>query len=76
MGYRKTQDTYYYSTVSFKGMYKLLKYLDTYSLQYQACYLAYVFVRKSYLLVQDKQHLTSKGLKKIFKYRDSLSKIR
>ena len=32
LGYRSKQDTFYYSTVSYKGMFLLLKYLDKYSL--------------------------------------------
>jgi len=72
LGYRKSQDTFYYSSTSFKNMYYLLKYFDRYSLQNTHCYLRYTIIRKAYLIIQNKLHLTSKGLDKIFRYNNSL----
>lgn len=75
LGYRASQDTYYYSSVSFKGIYLILRYFDRYSLQLTQSYLRYTILRKSYLIVQKKQHLTVKGLDKIFTYKDKLKEM-
>ena len=72
LGYRAKQDTYYYSTVSFSGMFKLLSFFDKFSLQFDRYYLRYIFLRKSYLLIQDKLHLNSKGISKIKRYKKIL----
>jgi len=65
LGYREKQNTYYYSTTSYKGMYLLLKYFDCYSLQCDYHYLRYTVLRKAYLLVQNSMHLTDIGRQKI-----------
>ena len=72
LGYRQSQDTFYYSSVSFKGMYGVLKYFDRYSPQYTQAYLRYTILRKSYLIVQKKQHLTTEGLEQILQYKQNL----
>jgi len=72
LGYRKPLDTYYYSSVSFKGIYSILQYFDKYSSQYTQAYLRYTILRKSYLIIQKKEHLTPKGLDQIVKYRLAL----
>ena len=72
LGYRKPLDTYYYSSVSFKGIYSILQYFDKYSSQYTKAYLRYTILRKSYLIIQKKEHLTPKGLDQIVKYRSAL----
>lgn len=65
LGYRKKQDTYYYSTTSYNGMYLLLKHLDKYSVQCEHYYLRYTILRKAYILVQNGTHLTEIGREKI-----------
>lgn len=72
LGYRLKQNTFYYSTVSFGNMFKLLSYFDKFSLQNDRFYLRYVLIRKSYLLVQEKYHLSNKGLIKLKKYKKKL----
>ena len=75
VGYRKRNDTYYYSTTSFPVQYNLLKYFDNFSLQYENSYLRYTILRKAYLLVQTKEHLTPLGLVKIKKFHKKLKSM-
>ena len=75
LGYRASQDTYYYSSVSFKGIHLVLRYFDRYSLQFTQSYLRYTILRKSYLIVQKKQHLTLEGLDTIFTYKNKLKEM-
>jgi len=72
LGYRKSQDTFYYSSTSFNNMFCLLRYFDKYSLQSARSYLKYTLIRKSYLITQQKLHLTSGGLKKLSGYSNLL----
>lgn len=72
LGYRKSQDTYYYSSTSFQNMGKLLRFFDQFSLQFKNSFLRYVILRKSYLVVQDKGHLKKAGFVKIEKYYNKL----
>jgi len=72
IGYRKELNTFYYSTVSFKGMYRILKYFDQYSPYYNHLYLRYTILRKAYILVQKREHLTEKGIKKLFAFKQTL----
>lgn len=68
LGYRKSQRTFYYSSVSYKNCYKILKFFDRFSLQFNRSYLKYVLLRKSFLLIQEKKHFQESGFKKIKKY--------
>lgn len=63
--------TYYLETTSF-GMFKnVINYIDHYPLiTYKQ--LNYFFIRKAYLLIQNKKHLTKEGLNKIIKYKDKM----
>lgn len=72
LGYRKKNDTYYYSSVSFASMSKLLLYFDKFNPQYKRYYLRYVIMRKCFLLVQDKKHLIEKGIQKLINYQKKL----
>ena len=62
LGYRALQDTYYYSSTSFENMRKVLSYFDKFTPQNKYVCLQYVILRKSYLMVQSKEHLTQHGL--------------
>jgi hypothetical protein len=64
IGYRKGQDTYYYGSTSFGSARKVVKYFDKFSLQSRK-HISYLRWRKAYILVQKREHLTEKGLKKI-----------
>ena len=70
---RKSQNTYYYSSISYDNFYKILTFFDQYSLQLNRSYLRYVFLRKAYLLVQEKKHLEHIGFNKIKNYHQKLA---
>lgn len=59
--------SYCWSSTSFKNIKAILKYLDKYHLCSKK-YLEYIYVRKAYLLIQDKQHLSESGFNTIQDY--------
>lgn len=73
LGFRKSQDTFYYSSVSFANIYSILSFFDKHSLQSDRAYLRYILLRKAYLQVQQNKHLQIAGLKKIQKYHRKLA---
>ncbi len=75
LGYREKQETYYYSTVSYKNIRKVVLYIDRYPLQSRTKILGYIRLRKSYLLVQEGKHLEKAGMIKIRKYKEKTFKI-
>ncbi len=64
IGYRKSQDTYYYGSTSFGSAKRVIEYFDQYHLQSKK-HISYIRWRKVYRLIQDKKHLTDIGLYKI-----------
>lgn len=66
IGYRKSQDTYYYGSTSFGSAKKVINYFDYYHLQ-STKHINYLKWRKAYILIQEKKHLTTLGLEKIRK---------
>ena len=64
IGYRKSQDSYYYGSTSFGSAKKVIQYFDQYHLQSRK-HISYLRWRKVYRLIQDKEHLNEKGLSKI-----------
>jgi len=64
IGYRKSQDTYYYGSTNFGSAKRVIEYFDRYHLQSRK-HISYLRWRKVYRLIQDKKHLTDKGLSKI-----------
>ena len=64
IAYRKSQDTYYYGSTNFGSAKRVIEYFDRYHLQSRK-HISYLRWRKVYRLIQDKQHLTDKGLSKI-----------
>ena len=64
LGYRKSQDTYYYGSTSFGSARKVIQYFDIYHLQSKK-HISYLRWRKVYNLIQNKEHLNEKGLNKI-----------
>ena len=73
IGYRESQDTYYYGSTSFGSAKKVIKYFDTFHLQSRK-HISYLRWRKIYRLIQDKEHLTENGLAKIVKIKALLNK--
>ena len=72
IGYRKSQNTYYYGSTSFGSARKVINYFDKYNLQSKK-YISYLRWRKVYILIQNKEHLTEKGLVKILRIKDLLN---
>ena len=73
IGYRKSQDTYYYGSTNFGSAKKVIKYFDQYHLQSRK-HVSYLRWRKVYRLIQDKEHLTEKGISKIIKIKSLLNR--
>jgi hypothetical protein len=73
IGYRSSQDTYYYGSTSFGSAKNVIQYFDTYHLQSNK-YLNYRFWRRAYILIQDGDHLTQEGYEKIKKLKMSMNK--
>lgn len=72
IGYRKTNDNYYYGSTSFSSAKKVINYFDKYHLL-SSKYLDSIKWRKSYILIQNKLHLTEDGIKKISLYKNSMN---
>nr|WKF48435.1 LAGLIDADG endonuclease [Synchytrium endobioticum] len=64
IGHRKKLNTYYYSSVSFGGAYKLISYFRVYHLL-SSKYINYLKWCKVYQYIESKQHLTTEGISKI-----------
>uniref|UniRef100_UPI0021FEAE7E hypothetical protein n=1 Tax=Pleurocordyceps sinensis TaxID=99896 RepID=UPI0021FEAE7E len=73
IGYRKSQDTYYYGSTSFGSAKKVIKYFDNYHLQ-SSKHRSYLQWRKAYILIQDNKHLTEEGLNTIRLLKESINK--
>jgi len=63
-----------YNSVSFSNMYKIIEYLDKFSLNSK--YLEYTYIRKAYIIIQNKEHLTQEGIKKIEGYNINITKLK
>jgi len=72
MGYRANQDTYYYGSTNFGSAKKVINYFDHFSLL-STKYINYLKWREAYLLIQNKDHLTKKGLNKIIKLKKAMN---
>ena len=73
IGYRSSQDTYYYGSTSFGSAKKVINYFDHFHLQ-SSKHISYLKWRKVYLLIQSRDHLTEQGLNKIKKLKESMNK--
>ena len=73
IGYRKNQDTFYYSSVSFGSAKKVINYFDHFHLL-SSKHVNFLKWRKAYIIVQDKNHLNDKGLKKIMDLKKSMNR--
>lgn len=74
IGYRKTQDTYYYGSTSYGSAKKVIAYFDRYHLL-STKHVNFLKWRKAYILVQNKNHLTQLGLTKIKKLKSTMNKL-
>ena len=73
IGYKKSQDTYYYGSTSFGSAVKVINYFDQYPLL-SSKHLNYLKWRKAYILIQNKEHLTESGLEQIIKLKKTMNK--
>ena len=72
IGYRKSQDTYYYGSTSFGSARNVIEYFNRFNLQSRK-HVSYLRWRKVYILIQDREHLTDKGLIKIIKIKSLIN---
>lgn len=73
IGYRNSQDTYYYGSTSFGSAKKVIKYFDNYHLQ-SSKHRSFLQWRKAYIIIQDNKHLTEEGLNTIKLLKESINK--
>ena len=74
IGFRKSQDTYYYGSTSFGSAKKVINYFDTFHLQ-SSKHNNYLKWRKAYIIIQDRDHLTDMGLYKLNKLKCSMNRF-
>ena len=75
IGYRNSQNTYYYSSVGFSNAARLIQYLDKYQVM-GSCLTVYWIWRKAYLRVQNKTHNTEQGISEIINFKNRMSIIK
>lgn len=75
IGYRKSQDTYYYSSVNFSNAFNLIKYLDKYQLMGNKLTQYWIW-RKAYLQVQNQTHNTEQGRHYIIALKKTMSRLK
>ena len=73
IGYRKSQDTYYYGSTSFGSAKKVIDYFDQYHL-ISTKHINFIKWRKIYILIQRKEHLNDLGLTKIRKIKETMNR--
>ena len=73
IGYRKSQDTYYYGSTSFGSARNIVNYFDKFNLQSKK-HISYLRWRKVYKLIQNKEHLTERGIDKVIKLKTLINK--
>ena len=73
IGYRKSQDTYYYASTSFGSAKKVIYYFDNFHLL-SSKHVSFLKWRKAYIIIQNKEHLNSSGLKKITKLKSTMNR--
>ncbi len=66
IGYRQSQNTYYYGSTSFGSAKKVIKYFDNFQSQ-SSKYNDFLRWRKVYIMIQNRDHLTKIGVDKIKK---------
>lgn len=73
IGFRKTQDTYYYGSTSFGSAKNIINYFDHFHLL-SSKYVNFLKWRKAYQLIQKKDHLNKKGIEKIIQLKNSMNR--
>lgn len=74
IGFRKSQNTYYYGSTSFGSAKYVVSYFDYFHLL-SSKHINYLKWRKAYLIIQGKGHLNTNGLNKIFKLKITMNRL-
>ena len=74
IGYRKSQDTYYFGSTSFGSAKNVINYFDYFHLL-SSKYINYIKWRKAYIKIQNKDHLNKDGVKKIIKLKNTMNRL-
>jgi hypothetical protein len=74
IGYRESQDTYYYGSTSFGACKKVINYFDSYHLL-SSKHINYLKWRKAYIIIQNKDHLNKSGIEKIIKLKNTMNRV-
>ena len=70
IGYRKSQDNYYYGSTSFGSAKNVINYFDYFHLL-SSKHINYLKWRKAFLIIQDSNHLNKNGLEEIIKLKNT-----
>ena len=74
IGYRKSQDLYFYGSTSFGSAKNVINYFDKYHLL-SSKHVNYLKWRKAYLIIQNKDHLNKDGFEKIIKLKITMDRF-
>ena len=74
IGYRKNQDTYYYGSTSFGSAKNVINYFNNFHMLSNK-HVNYLKWRKTYLIIQNKNHLNTDGLNKITKLKNTMNRL-
>lgn len=74
IGYRKSQDTYYYGSTSFGSAKNVINYFDKFNLL-STKHINYLKWRKAYIIIQSKDHLSIDGIEKIIKLKSTMNRL-
>lgn len=74
IGYRKSLETYYYGSTSFGSAKKVINYFDRYHLL-SSKHINYLKWRKTYIIIQNKDHLNNSGIEKIIKLKNTMNRF-
>ena len=74
IGYRKSQDLYFYGSTSFGSAKNVINYFDKYHLL-SSKHVNYLKWRKAYLIIQNKDHFTENGQDKLMKLKNTMNRL-
>ena len=74
IGYRKSQDIYFYGSTSFGSAKNVINYFDKYHLL-SSKHVNYLKWRKAYLIIQNKDYLTENDQDKLIKLKISIDRL-
>jgi hypothetical protein len=74
IGYRKSQDTYYFGSTSFGSAKNVINYFDYFHLL-SSKHINYLKWRKVYLIIQNKNYLNKDGIDKIIKLKNTMNRL-